>query len=154
MTRKNRWLMIGGVAVLMGLYAVGYLHRQGYCFSQSRFVTDEEVLVAAATAQYSGAVHEWQYHDPDNLARTRKKLAEDPECCRLLSGAEEDKYLEDYYDILDRFFGYASRIVLIKGGPESDPQYKSTWVVPISSCGLRNASTRSNFEKVSSSTTN
>ncbi len=151
--RRRLWA-IGGAVLLGALYVVGHLHRQGYCFSQSRFINDEEVLLSAVFANYLGNSNAWKFRNPEMIAEARSKLAEDPDCCRLLSGAEVDKYLEDYYDILDRFFGYASRIVLIKGGPESDPQYKSTWVVPISSCGLRNASIRSNFEKVSSSTTN
>jgi hypothetical protein len=154
MNKVTRWLVFGGLPVLLGLYAVGHLHRQGYCFSQSRFINDDEVLLAAVFGNYLGQTREGMFRNPEIIAETTKKLAENPDCCRLLSGAEEDEYLEDYYDILDRFFGYASRVVLIRGEPESDPQYKITRVVPISSCGLRDASIRRDYEKISNSTTN
>ncbi len=140
--------------LLSALYVVGHLHRQGYCFSQSRFIDDEEVLLSAVFANYLGNSNAWKFRNPEMIAEARSKLAEDPDCCRLLSGAEEDEYLEDYYDILDRFFGYASRIVLIKDEPQSDPHYKSTRVVPISSCGQRDTFIRRNLEKISKNTIN
>jgi hypothetical protein len=128
-------------AFCLSIYGVHALHRNSYCFSESRFVPDEESLLVGVMTQMLGVTYDYPMRKPENIAAAKKILLENPDCCRLLSGEEEDKILNTYYDPIDRFFGYASRIVLVdnqKPQPNvKDDFLQSIWIVPITSCGLR-----------------
>jgi hypothetical protein len=139
------------VSFCASIYAVSALHRSSYCFFESRFVPDEESLLVGVMTQMLGVTHDYPMRKPENIAAAKQVLKEKPECCRLLSGAEEDKFLSEYYDPIERFFGYASRIVLVQNlQPEVTDKgtFLSTWIVPVSSCGLRQTVVRSFITKL------
>jgi hypothetical protein len=137
---------LAAVTVGASIYAVSALHRNSYCFSEWRFVPDEESLLVGVMTKMLGVTHDYPMRKPENIAAAKQVLKEKPECCRLLSGAEEDKFLSENYDLIDRFFGYASRIVLVQNlepNVTNDGARQSIWIVPITSCGLRQTYTTS-----------
>jgi hypothetical protein len=128
------------VVFCSSIYAVHALHRNSYCFAEHRFVSEEESLLVGVMTKMLGVSYDYPMRQPENISAAKKILSDNPHCCRLLSGAEEEKILSTYYDIFDRFFGYASRIVLVKypkPQPSNDGALQSIWIVPITSCGLR-----------------
>jgi hypothetical protein len=130
------WVLVP-VAVIYGIYN---LHSHHFCILEGRFVPDQEALLVGVAADKLSERNVAFVRNTKKMQEVANLLKTDPECCKLLSGDEQDWYLDKYYGFLERFLGRASRILLVKGSmidPVDPNKGQSVWIVPISSCGLQ-----------------
>ena len=136
-------------AVLMtiALALTYFLHRSSYCFSEGRFVSDQEMIYAAITDEIWRIGLPRTYVDLPDPGEQELPFAGvsnfeelNPGCCKILTGDEERTALH-LYGFLDRLFGYYAVVVgldydvryLDRHGFEHQRAAHSQ--VPVSSCG-------------------
>jgi hypothetical protein len=134
-------IIVAGLALLVAAYQ---LHRHQFCFAQFRYISDDEILVAAVQSRFLGSIQKHHFSDPEKILKAEKILKDNPGCCKLLSGANETKLLWEYYNLIDLISGEASRLVEIKMPKLSSADKEDTiWHEPISACGRREEMSRS-----------
>jgi hypothetical protein len=106
------WTLAGLVLLVLPFYV---LHRNSYCVGESRFVQESEQIDAAVR-------EEVRYLNARMSARGRKLLpfkdkteflGLNPDCCKILRGAEEDEVIESN-GLLNLIFGYYGSAVEVK----------------------------------------
>jgi hypothetical protein len=134
-------IFVAGLALLFSVYQ---MHRHQFCFAQFRYISDDEILVAAVQSRFLGAIQKHHFSDPEKISNAEKILIENPDCCKLLRGTNETKLLWEYYNVIDLISGEASRLVEIKMPKLSSADKEDNiWHVPISACGRREEMNRS-----------
>jgi len=136
--------LVGAAALVAAIYA---LHRQSFCISEWRFITDKEKGNAGAL---------WAFHSNNGMAESQLSVKPqaynsfqefndvNPNCCRVI--ADEVRWAGDRWETVqfgffDYLFGlqvdallveYKERLVNERGDQEVRTR---AVVVPVSSCG-------------------
>jgi hypothetical protein len=135
------WLFM---SIALGLLVFIYvMHRNSYCFAESRFVSDEEIIDAAIReeVEYLQAVKTKYGRKIVTFKDKEEFLKSFPNCCKILRGSEE-REAYNFNGFLNVFFGYYGSAVEIKyilKLAEKSGGFVEAPVIPIrvvNSCGI------------------
>jgi len=148
---RYAWMIVFFVFVIcpsVSLAVVNYLHKNSYCISQSRYVSDQE-MIDSAIAYVMRPINAFAAHgrglNPGEQYIAYRDISEfkevNPNCCSVLSGEEVRRKVHPLYGSLDRIFGAYSVAVQVdykiryRTSSELELEREKKTIVPVSACG-------------------
>lgn len=150
-SRGYYWMVAFIVFVICSsgsLATINYLHKNSYCISELRYVSNQE-MIDGAIAYVMRPINALAAHghglNPGEQYIAYRDISEfkevNPDCCKVLSGEEERLNVRPLYSSLDRIFGAYSVVVQVdykiryKTTSGLELERKEQTIAPVSACG-------------------